>query len=238
MAFCFYNLSSIINSLIYFDQLILLSTSNLVLVIVGIIVLLSGVGALSLREHGIEFGTWREGGEALDAAIVDVDSEDGVPEADVRLTTAASPPAHRESRTVHFAHAFPTREDGASTSARRMSSDAEPHPHGLGAHGRAPSAPHLTLTRRQSGLSVPEMAQPAAWGGLSIGLSPVSPGFALVPRRRVSSVGAKGLGFAGVVRAVISRQVGDDAEDAATPGRTRWKWLRAKLGRPRLQDEP
>ena len=169
MAFCFYNLSSIVNSLIYFDQLALLSTAHLLLVILGIIVLLSGVVALSLREHGIEFGTWREGGEALDAAIVDVDAEDGIPEADVRLTTAASPGTHRDSRTVHFA--FPTvhttqpSEDAAASTSepsrpRRTSSEPE-HPHNLGAHGRTPSAPHLTLTRRQSGLGVSDLAQPA-----------------------------------------------------------------------------
>ncbi|KZV82046.1 hypothetical protein EXIGLDRAFT_779031 [Exidia glandulosa HHB12029] len=245
LAFCFYNLSSIINSLIYFDQLALLSTSHLLLVVLGIFVLLSGVGALSLREHGIELGTWTEGGEALDAAIVDVDAEDGVPEADVRRTVATSPGIHhRESRSVHFA--FPTihttgPSEDASTSAaeprqRRTSSETQPaeHPHGVGAHTRAPSAPHLTLTRRQSGLSVSDMGQPA-WGtGLSIGLSPVSPGFALVPRRRVSSVGAKGLGFAGVVRAAMRRVSDgpprDNAVESVSSGRRRWTWLKAKLG--------
>ena len=95
MAFCFYNISSIVNGLIYFDQFSLLSPAHLALVIVGMVVLLSGVGALSAREHGIELGTWREGGEALDAAIVDVDETDGVAEADV---TATSPAAHPHVR--------------------------------------------------------------------------------------------------------------------------------------------
>ncbi|EJD47744.1 hypothetical protein AURDEDRAFT_183890 [Auricularia subglabra TFB-10046 SS5] len=243
LAFCFYNISSIVNGLIYFDQFSLLSPAHLALVIVGMVVLLSGVGALSAREHGIELGTWREGGEALDASIVDVDEMDGVAEADVTATSPAAHPHVRFSFPLPLASPIHSprpstshrdEEDEDETVHRRMATSevlepTQPPPH----HGRAPSAPHLTLTRRRSGLSD---THHGALGGLSIGLSPVSPGFALVPRRRVSSVGAKGLGFAGVVRAAMTRRVSDpvgtpEAENGSRP--KGWKWLKTRLGRVR-----
>ena len=56
MAFCFYNLSSILNGLIYFDQFDSLSTKQLCLVVLGICILLSGVWALSHQDEGDDVG--------------------------------------------------------------------------------------------------------------------------------------------------------------------------------------
>lgn len=46
-AFCFYNLSCIVNGLVYFDQFSQISTLHLFLVAVGIVVLLGGVWVIS-----------------------------------------------------------------------------------------------------------------------------------------------------------------------------------------------
>jgi len=49
VAFCFYNLSSIVNGLVYYDQLDVLSPTQLGLVTLGIVVLLVGVWAVSIQ---------------------------------------------------------------------------------------------------------------------------------------------------------------------------------------------
>ncbi|KIO08272.1 hypothetical protein M404DRAFT_344461 [Pisolithus tinctorius Marx 270] len=52
-AFCFYNFSSILNGLVYFDQLRHLPGQNIVLVVIGMIILLGGVWTIS-GEAGVE----------------------------------------------------------------------------------------------------------------------------------------------------------------------------------------
>ncbi|KAI0031166.1 hypothetical protein K488DRAFT_52717, partial [Vararia minispora EC-137] len=47
LAFCFYNLSSIVNGLVYYDQFALLPRTHLMLVVTGIVILLCGVWAVS-----------------------------------------------------------------------------------------------------------------------------------------------------------------------------------------------
>ncbi|KAH7104390.1 hypothetical protein BKA62DRAFT_505846 [Auriculariales sp. MPI-PUGE-AT-0066] len=271
LAFCFYNISSILNGLIYFDQFSQLGTGHIALVIVGIFVLLSGVGALSAREHGIELGTWFEGGDALDAAIISDDME-GVPRADVTVTTPgpADPRAMRFSNsppilsTRRAATSVASPEDEDEPPAAHMSM-SETLPRRPSAHGRMPSAPLLGMHgRRRSGMFLEpptagaQNATSFGAGGLSIGLSPISPGFALVPRRRVSAVGAKGLGFASVVRAAMgsgrraltdftSQSAAADSGAAAEPAaRTQsgwqWQWLRDRMhllsGAPSDQPPP
>ncbi|TCD71539.1 hypothetical protein EIP91_008920 [Steccherinum ochraceum] len=63
LAFCFYNLSSIINGLVYFDQFSLLSTVHLCLVLVGMVILLAGVWIVSLPPsggYGVDITRWDE----------------------------------------------------------------------------------------------------------------------------------------------------------------------------------
>ncbi|KIM85197.1 hypothetical protein PILCRDRAFT_66375, partial [Piloderma croceum F 1598] len=66
-AFCFYNLSSIVNGLVYFDQFALISPLHLGLVAVGIIILLVGVWVVSIQAGGggVDVDRWKEGGESL-----------------------------------------------------------------------------------------------------------------------------------------------------------------------------
>ena len=76
VAFCFYNLSSIINGLVYYDQFALLSTRNLLLVVLGTIILIAGVWAVSLQS--VDVGPYTaepdsEASSALDVAVADDD---------------------------------------------------------------------------------------------------------------------------------------------------------------------
>ncbi|KAF8905578.1 hypothetical protein CPB84DRAFT_1844980 [Gymnopilus junonius] len=61
-AFCFYNLSSIVNGLVYFDQFSLIPPLHLGLVVQGIVVLLGGVWVVSIQSGGggVDVGTWNE----------------------------------------------------------------------------------------------------------------------------------------------------------------------------------
>jgi hypothetical protein len=61
-AFCFYNLSSIVNGLVYFDQFSLIPPAFLGLVTLGIFVLLCGVWVVSIQSGGggVDIGTWNE----------------------------------------------------------------------------------------------------------------------------------------------------------------------------------
>ena len=61
-AFCFYNLSSIVNGLVYFDQFSLIPPLFLGLVTLGIFILLCGVWVVSIHSGGggVDVGTWNE----------------------------------------------------------------------------------------------------------------------------------------------------------------------------------
>lgn len=92
-AFCFYNLSSIVNGLVYFDQFSLISPLHLGLVVIGIVVLLAGVWVVSIQAGGggIDVDRWQEGDEPLTDNVTYIseepetdgrDIEEGVHEAD------------------------------------------------------------------------------------------------------------------------------------------------------------
>lgn len=77
-AFCFYNLSSIVNGLVYFDQFSLISPLHLGLVVIGIVVLLAGVWIVSIQAGGggVDVDRWREGEEPVsDAASISEELE-------------------------------------------------------------------------------------------------------------------------------------------------------------------
>lgn len=79
-AFCFYNLSSIVNGLVYFDQFALISPLHLGLVVVGIVVLLAGVWVVSIQAGGggVDVDRWKKDDEPLsdgDADTISVSSQ-------------------------------------------------------------------------------------------------------------------------------------------------------------------
>ncbi|KAI0361597.1 hypothetical protein OH77DRAFT_1417877 [Trametes cingulata] len=245
LAFCFYNLSSIVNGLVYFDQFSMLSTTHLLLVLLGIVILLSGVWIISFPPGGgggVEVGAWAEDSAnemELTGGDSDIEAqEDEGPYEDEPL------PMHEHARTesartrmpsglgLHVitepptpipapqlspgpaspTHARPplrasrvhTRQqtDSALLSSpppRRSRStyttSTGPDP-GHSAEPQSPTA--LSRRRRRTTLAasggVPSLSPPhfplplspsaSAISGFSIGLSPISPGFSIVPRER------------------------------------------------------
>lgn len=197
------------NGLVYFDQFGALTTLNLWLVILGIVVLLGGVWAVSVLSGGAEPVTWRE-----------EDDEEAVMSEESALSPAMSPElpdVSGHSRNVSLPNT--PMPDPLSPGAMSDSLNLSP------SRGRR-------VRRRYSSLLGSEGTSGAALGGLSIGLSPVSPGFVLRPRRRtgnqsLSSV-ADGMGMRrSVSEADVSR------EGASRRAKARWKWLRNVWDRAR-----
>ncbi|KAI0801246.1 hypothetical protein C8Q74DRAFT_478506 [Fomes fomentarius] len=94
LAFCFYNLSSIVNGLVYFDQFSLLSTTHLLLVLLGIAILLSGVSVISFPPEGgrgVDIGMWTEGEPPTELVSTgdesDIEAQDDEPYEDEPLPT-------------------------------------------------------------------------------------------------------------------------------------------------------
>ncbi|THH21551.1 hypothetical protein EW146_g15 [Bondarzewia mesenterica] len=265
LAFCFYNLSSIVNGLVYFDQISLLPTSHLLLVITGIVILLGGVWVVSFHAGpGVDVGTWNEDEEEQDETVV-VESIQPiiVIEEPLQLSSSALPVPQQEARIRH----------GPVQLERQTVSESMAHP-----HDRIPSTPPLSpvadghapagsmllspgsarARRRRPTIGAEHTLSPPPTTGFSIGLSPVSPGFALVPRerrRRVSgNTSASGSRWGDLVRRMQMRRTvseGDvnadvrDSDRRVEDGRLRdeergvqeggwnpkgrWRWLRRHL---------
>ncbi|WVF71370.1 hypothetical protein IAT40_006174 [Kwoniella sp. CBS 6097] len=79
LAFCFFNLSSIFDGLVFYDQFDRLRTYQIVLVSLGVAVLLLGVWVVSAvqPDAGVEVGTWVEDEE--DGSINELDEREQVP---------------------------------------------------------------------------------------------------------------------------------------------------------------
>lgn len=284
VAFCFYNLSSIINGLVYFDQFSLLSTSHLLLVILGIFILLAGVWIVSFPpsgSQGIDVGTWDE----------ELSDDEEVHE-DEPLPMAASVYAHDEEIGMgRIAHSREPSVVGRGvlhldTGARASETEpSPPSPRGRASrtrrqtdsallssqYGAAPPLSPSSIRRRTqqpSGqgttgptsprpghASYPHPLAPGGPSGFSIGLSPVSPGFALRPSRRrrvtsvtsvegvrdsVSSLSVKDTrrrivsdGSLGSLSGEMARANPDVEAQSAVPGeeerprgaKARWRWL-------------
>jgi len=95
LAFCFYNLSSIVNGLVYFDQVSLLPASHLLLVTVGIVILLGGVWAVSLQ--AVNVGTWSSSDD-VDVSLMEdgIANEPSLPECNPTPTCPVSQSPERE----------------------------------------------------------------------------------------------------------------------------------------------
>jgi len=187
LAFCFYNLSSIINGLVYFDQFSALSTRNLLLVILGIAILLGGVWVVSIQTN------------ADVAELAGAESEDLA-----ESPTVSRRPSHAVDEEL--ALGSPIEELSIPGVASRPS----------------------VMKRRYPSLLGPESGS----GGFSIGLSPSSPGFAVAPRRRITSMQEaahrltrRSLSEADVLRRAASES-DLDLPERPPPGR-RWRWIRA-----------
>ena len=228
MAFCFYNLSSIVNGLVYFDQVSLLPTSHILLVTVGIFILLGGVWAVSLQ--AVNVGTW-SGGDDVDVTLIEdgVADESSVPECDPSLASPAlQTPEH----------------DHARSHAESATSPLPPSP--LSSRLFSPYHRH-----RQSSLGgtmpLSSPTNPVPSPVFSIGLSPASPGFVLIPRERRRCVSGQSGGdrWDEVIRHVRARRIVSDTgvmsvdeversreedgagENGTSQAAVRWSWLRS-----------
>lgn len=205
-AFCFYNLSSIVNGLVYFNQFSLIPPLHLGLVVLGIAVLLVGVWVVSIQssEDGVDIGTWQKGDE--DIALIDEREEpevleegamgghhNGVPPfgsssepllPTLRMTSPSQSPSPRSHRVRPSTISIPNVESPISTSHERQTTDSillSPV-----SNTASPRHQRTTRLRRDSlyqSLSVGNVGG-SLGGGLQIGLSPVSPGFSIIPRER------------------------------------------------------
>lgn len=226
VAFCFYNLSSIVNGLIYFDQISLLSTTHLLLVILGIFILLGGVWAVSLQAVNID--TWSSGDEGDVPLIEDgAINEGSLPE----YIATPAPPVPQSPERQHV---------------RAHSESATSPPQSPLSPRRRPT--HIHLGHSTIGGTAPISSPPSAVHApvFSIGLSPASPGFVLVPRRSTSAQPG-GDPWVETIRRVRSRRVvsdtnalaGEEVEQGIDQARSvenenmdsrgRWAWLRRLL---------
>ena len=226
VAFCFYNLSSIVNSLVYFDQISLLPTSHLLLVTVGIFILLGGVWAVSLQAVTVD--TWT--GDDVDVPLVEdgIADEESIPECQPSPAPPAPPSPERERALSHSESA--TSPPQSPLSPRRRATQRHLRHGSIGA----------TISHSSPPSSVPAPI-------FSIGLSPASPGFVLVPLERRRSISGQlgGDPWVEVIRRVRARRVVSDTdilageevergiEEAGTVGNERvdahgrWAWLRS-----------
>ncbi|KAF8274090.1 hypothetical protein EI94DRAFT_1768938 [Lactarius quietus] len=235
LAFCFYNISSIVSGLVYFDQVSLLPTSHLLLVTLGMFILLGGVWAVSLQ--AVNVGTW-SGEDDDDVPLLEDGATDEarIPDiADTDVTTTSPEAPERERPQLNTVVSESTMSPPPSPTIPRRRSH----------HHAGQSA--LGVAAAVSPPQVPVVPTP----GFSIGLSPVSPGFALVPReRRRCTSGqsardswddairrARTRQFASENDAVVEREVeqGNDAGlelgeagggRVINQARARWRWVR------------
>lgn len=246
-AFCFYNLSSIVNGLVYFDQFSLIPPLHLGLVMLGIVVLLAGVWVVSIHSGGggVDVGAWSEEDHLEDLLRTSEEPESyeteggrenfslDFPTAETSysgrfgpisvegetrlLNTASSPETagvgldvgreqllHSPSATTDPStetHVYPTPNSPpyqVLPQRRRLTTNASSQTR----HSRVTSHSHSVMYSN-SPVSPPLGPVSTLGTGFQIGLSPVSPGFTLMPRERRRRISGLGLGaptsFADVV---------------------------------------
>jgi len=186
LAFCFYNLSSIVNGLVYFDQFALLPTLHLVFVIFGIVVLLSGVWVVSFQSIDVQpwTGTETESIEdvevMVDDAITPSSGDQLAAPAVLAQEIIAEPSTIQHRRTTTSTLSVCT-SDSLSNSVLLSPQLSQ---------GEIANSSHGGRRIRKRQTLSPELISAPPAPGFSIGLSPASPGFSLVNRgrMRVSSI--------------------------------------------------
>jgi hypothetical protein len=256
VAFCFYNISSIVNGLVYFDQFALIPWTHLALVGLGIVILLGGVWVVSFNSGGggVNVGTWRD--EERD----DSGSDDSEPCEEVSPDTRGRPGRNsnilersaisESDASNYFTH--DTHPRTMSPNPTRRIQDYMSLSQGTG------DRPNLSVrTGAQRRRQPNELRSPAQQHhhhsvlspqlpGFSIGISPASPGFVVVPRerrRRVSGMSMESqmrrsqsegdiFPVPGSVDEAVERTVPEGAEShPPPPQRSRWRWLRGVFKR-------
>ncbi|BEI86783.1 hypothetical protein CcaverHIS002_0701290 [Cutaneotrichosporon cavernicola] len=192
LAFCFYNLASIFDGLVFYNQLDRLSAHQIVLVSIGVAVLLVGVWAVSAvqptGDGGVEVGTWAEEGDMeqtwLEEAVVDEPFDDAHEVLEpahgaVTVSDADSAQTHDHDHPVSAPSVRSpppklTRIDAAGAASANI---------GTGPYTGAGSPVSPTLPRRRRpryGTLIPDLAPNGGMPtGFAFGIGAASPGFAL-----------------------------------------------------------
>ena len=261
VAFCFYNLSSIVNGLVYFDQFSLIPWDHLALAGLGVIILLGGVWVVSFNSGGggVNVGTWRDedgeepesdGSEPCEEMSPDARGRPG------RNTILLERSAISESdASDHLTHDSHSRT--ISPGSPRRAQDYMSLSQGVGDRPSLNVRTGVQRRRQTNELRSPVQHHhhnalspqlPVALGvGFSIGISPASPGFVVVPRERRRKV--SGLSVESQVRRsqsegdifpvpapvdeAVERTLSEGAEmdPPLQPGRSRWRWLQGVFRR-------
>lgn len=247
LAFCFYNLSSIVNGLFYFDQFSLIPPLYLGLVVFGIFVLLAGVWVVTVQSGGRNANaqTWKvdaldgdevpvafnnvrdiEGDSRSDSESDDMETRDAINglgrnliySAPLEVETLAGsihvpPSTSTDSMNRKFIESShqPSRDFARLLSpSRRISRLRRSTVHTSNEPSSSQHPPYHIPSLNHTHTSYAQISPPlmlfstasTLGAGFQIGLSPVSPGFAIVPRergRRSSELGLGVLGSADVV---------------------------------------
>ncbi|BEJ13058.1 hypothetical protein CspHIS471_0302320 [Cutaneotrichosporon sp. HIS471] len=192
LAFCFYNLASIFDGLVFYNQLDRLSAHQIVLVSIGVAVLLVGVWAVSAvqptGDGGVEVGTWAEEGDMeqtwFEEAVVDEPFDDTHEVLEpahgaVTVSDADSAQTHDHDHPVSAPSVRSpppklTRIDAAAAASANI---------GTGPYTGAGSPVSPTLPRRRRpryGTLIPDLAPSGGMPtGFAFGIGAASPGFAL-----------------------------------------------------------
>ena len=267
-AFCFYNLSSIVNGLVYFNQFSLIPPLHLWLVSLGIFILLCGVWIVSIQpgsRGGVDVGPWSEEGVTLpgeDLAIYSRPEDEEINRRRDETPTSQSRvrigPVPMERETLSESNlqtlASPPKPIGLGIvlgpgggEERLTQSSILP----LGKRKRAEtslySGPRVAPHRRPTGdpsLHVRTMSHPAQIPsspsvgtvstistGFQIGLSPLSPGFTILPleRRRRPSGMQSGVSFADVAGEVVGN-IHRQRRRTVSEGETSSRTARGEIG--------
>ena len=254
VAFCFYNLSSIVNGLVYFDQISLIPWNHLALVGLGIVVLLGGVWIVSFNSGGggVNVGTWRD---------EDGDESEGDDSEEVSPGT--------RGRSGRDAVLFERSAISESEAANYFTSDSHPRTTSPGPTNHiqdymslsqsTSGRPNLNIRtgapRRRQGNELRSPVQAhhhhtilsPQLPALSIGISPASPGFVVVPRERRRRI--SGLSMDSQMRRshsegdifpvpdrvdeLAAEHTSSEGEELQPPSaqKSRWRWLRGLFKR-------
>lgn len=202
LAFCFYNISSITLGLVYFNELERLSAIDVLCVCVGTVLLLCGVWVISLHDST---ETEEELDNGSDITVWGPGWHDPVAW-HAHDTSAHDPsPQNAEAQHAHEATRGQAPSGSASWTPYELAQHTPLAPHLQSRQGRSTSLPlpshrpNISLdhalnegARTRDRTHAKSARHPTLYGilverGLSIGLSPSSPGFHVAPRRTSSA---------------------------------------------------
>ncbi|KAG8741002.1 hypothetical protein FRC10_003461 [Ceratobasidium sp. 414] len=259
VAFCFYNLSSIVNGLVYFDQISELTPLQLSLVVLGIFVLLGGVWAVSIQQGGgVKEGAWVEEDsdqEEVERTVTFRDTFSGSehsleplldPSRPVVISpnavseTSSQDPFQDPSAPTQYASG-PLGESAPTLAPPSRRRSIHIRTGSLDNSSPAPISPQRrSQTRPRYGTLLGAGAPAGALvaPGFSIGLSPVSPGFALIPRAR-RRLGLRSISEGSAADGPDETHVRTGGNENGGPARRKWRWVRnlALTGRDEEQME-